>query len=50
METIRMIVSDLDHTLLNNQEMVSDHTAHVLKQCQQKGIQVAFATARPTRD
>jgi Cof subfamily protein (haloacid dehalogenase superfamily) len=49
METIKMIVSDLDHTLLNNQEMISDHTAHVLKQCQQKGIQVAFATARPER-
>ncbi|SFG16284.1 HAD family hydrolase [Sporolactobacillus nakayamae] len=49
MEPIKMIVSDLDHTLLNNQEMISDHMAHVLNQCQQKGIRVAFATARPER-
>ncbi|MCL1632836.1 HAD family hydrolase, partial [Sporolactobacillus sp. CPB3-1] len=49
METIKMIVSDLDHTLLNNQEMISDHTAHVLRQCRQKGIRIAFATARPER-
>jgi Cof subfamily protein (haloacid dehalogenase superfamily) len=49
MQTIKMIVSDLDHTLLNNQEMISDHTANVLNRCQEKGIRIAFATARPER-
>ncbi|RYL95730.1 hypothetical protein EWI07_00705 [Sporolactobacillus sp. THM7-4] len=34
MQTIKIIVSDLDHTLLNNNEMISDHTANVLHQCQ----------------
>lgn len=46
---IRMIVTDLDDTLLNHQKMISDYTADILNRCHQKGIELAFATARPER-
>lgn len=46
---IKLIITDLDKTLLNDKKEVTDYTAEVLKKCQTKGIKVAFATARPER-
>lgn len=47
--SIKMIVTDLDRTLLRTDKTISEYTASVLKQCQDKGIKVVFATARPLR-
>ncbi|MCL2254091.1 MAG: HAD family hydrolase [Lachnospiraceae bacterium] len=46
---IKMIITDLDNTLLRSGTYISDYTISVLKECQQKGIKVAFATARSTQ-
>jgi Cof subfamily protein (haloacid dehalogenase superfamily) len=40
---------DLDKTLLRDDRTISDFTVSILKQCQQKGIKIAFATARSTQ-
>lgn len=42
----KMILTDLDKTLLRSDGSVSDHTKKVLKQCQERGILVVIATAR----
>lgn len=42
----KMIVTDLDRTLLRSNKTISDYTARVLIACQQQGIMVVFATAR----
>jgi len=41
-----MIVSDLDGTLLRKDKTISDYSIKVLRECQERGIVVAFATAR----
>jgi len=46
---IRMIVTDLDNTLLHSDKSISDFTIKALKKCQAKGIKIVFATARSTR-
>lgn len=46
----KMIVSDLDGTLLRNDKTVSAYTVEVLKEIETMGIPVVFATARPPRD
>ena len=46
---IQMIVTDLDRTLLRTDKTISEYTAATLKACQQSGIKVVFATARPKR-
>jgi 5-amino-6-(5-phospho-D-ribitylamino)uracil phosphatase len=46
---IRMIVTDLDRTLLRVDKTISSHTATALRNCQKRGIKVVFATARPKR-
>ena len=43
---IRMIVTDLDNTLLSGDKRISDYTAETLAQCMAAGIKVVFATAR----
>lgn len=43
---LKMIITDLDQTLLRSDKTVSDYTVKVLNDCKQKGIVVAFATAR----
>lgn len=43
---IKMIITDLDNTLLRTDRSVSDYTVSVLKSCRKKGIKVVFATAR----
>lgn len=44
--TIRLILSDLDHTLLRQDGSVSGETIRVLDECRNKGILFAIATAR----
>lgn len=46
MPDIRLIVTDLDYTLLRSDQTISDHTAEVFHKCREKGILTAFATAR----
>jgi len=46
---IKMIVTDLDRTLLQTDKTISDYTANVLNCCRKKGIKIVFATARPKR-
>lgn len=43
---IKIIVVDLDDTLLRNDKTISDYTVSVLKRCQAIGIKIAYATAR----
>jgi len=50
MQNIKMIVTDLDRTLLGaNDKIISEYSANVFKKCIAKGIKVVFATARPKR-
>lgn len=42
----KMILTDLDHTLLRSDGSISARTKRVLKECQNRGILVAIATAR----
>ena len=42
----RLILTDLDHTLLKSDGSISDHTLDVLKRCREQGILFAIATAR----
>ena len=43
---IKMILTDLDHTLLRSDKTVSGYTKRILKKCQESGILVVIATAR----
>ena len=43
---IRMILTDLDHTLLRQDGSISGETLRVLDECRAKGILFAIATAR----
>lgn len=43
---IRMILTDLDHTLLRQDGSISENTLRVLEACRAKGILFAIATAR----
>lgn len=43
---IKLIVTDLDNTLLQNDKSISENTISTLIKCQKKGIKIAFATAR----
>jgi Cof subfamily protein (haloacid dehalogenase superfamily) len=44
---IKLIVADLDSTLLRGDKTISDYTAEVLRRCRAQGILLMFATARP---
>lgn len=43
---IKMIVTDLDETLLRSDKTISDYTVSILNKCRDKGIMIAYATAR----
>lgn len=43
---IKMIVTDLDRTLLRTDKSISDYTVSVFNKCREKGILTAIATAR----
>lgn len=46
---VKMIVTDLDRTLLHDDKKISDYTISVLEKCRRQGIKIVFATARPMR-
>lgn len=46
---IKMVVTDLDRTLLKDDKTISDYTAGVLEGLRRRGILFAIATARPVR-
>jgi len=46
---IKLIVTDLDNTLLRNDKTISEYSADVLKRARETGILIAFATARDFR-
>jgi Cof subfamily protein (haloacid dehalogenase superfamily) len=46
---VKMIVTDLDNTLLRRDKIVSGYTASVFSRCRDAGIKIVFATARPVR-
>ena len=43
---IRMILTDLDHTLLKQDGSISDETLRILTACRVQGVRLAIATAR----
>ena len=43
---VKMIVTDLDGTLLRTDKTISDYSKSVLKRCREKGHKIVFATAR----
>jgi Cof subfamily protein (haloacid dehalogenase superfamily) len=47
--SIKMIVTDLDGTLLRRDKTISEYTASVFDRCRNAGIKIIFATARPVR-
>ena len=46
---IKMIITDLDDTLLRSDKTISDYTVDILRKCQTAGIKIAFATARSSQ-
>lgn len=46
MHDCKMIITDLDGTLLRDDKCISDKTISVLQRCHEKGIRIAYATAR----
>ena len=46
---VKMIVTDLDGTLLRSDKTISEYTASIFRRCRNKGIKTVFATARPAR-
>jgi Cof subfamily protein (haloacid dehalogenase superfamily) len=50
MNRIKLIVTDLDDTLLRRDKTISDYTIDVFKQAKKHGLLVAFATARSLDD
>jgi Cof subfamily protein (haloacid dehalogenase superfamily) len=43
---IKLIVTDLDNTLLRRDKTISDYTVSVFQRCRELGIKIAFATSR----
>lgn len=46
---VKMLAVDLDNTLLRSDKTISPYTSGVLKRCRDRGVKLAFATARPLR-
>ena len=44
--SIKLIVTDLDGTLLKTDKTISDYTKSILKRCKAAGIKIAYATGR----
>jgi len=49
MKRCKLIVTDLDGTLLRNDKSISTFTLEILNECRKRGVLIAFATARPVR-
>ncbi|MBI5671216.1 MAG: HAD family hydrolase [Chloroflexi bacterium] len=45
-QPIRLIVSDIDHTLLNKEHQLTDRTEAALRSAMDKGVQVVLATGK----
>lgn len=45
MKNIKLIITDLDFTLLHTNKSISDYTQYVFKKCSEYGIRTAIATA-----
>ncbi|MDM5239233.1 HAD family hydrolase [Bacillus cereus] len=45
----KVIISDLDGTLLRSDKTISEKSINILKECKNKGDELIFATARPPR-
>ena len=45
---IKLLVLDVDGTLLNSNREMSERTIKILKKVQQNGVRIALATGRPT--
>jgi Cof subfamily protein (haloacid dehalogenase superfamily) len=43
---MKMIVFDLDETLLRKDKSISEYTKSILKQCRESGIKIVYATGR----
>lgn len=46
----KIIISDLDGTLLRSNKTLSDHSVEFLKKCKRAGNELVYATGRPPRD
>ena len=46
---VKMIITDLDRSLLDNERRITAYSKDVFQKCVEKGIVVVFATARPLR-
>ncbi|MCL2378448.1 MAG: HAD family hydrolase [Defluviitaleaceae bacterium] len=46
---IKMIITDLDRTLLRTDKTISGYTMDILRRLRAKGLRLVFATARPMR-
>ena len=49
-ENVKVIIVDLDRTLLRSDKTLSDDTVSVLQACKRRGMKLMVATARPLRD
>lgn len=47
MKNVKMVVMDVDDTLLTSSLEISDYTAQVITNCQKDGIRVVLASGRP---
>lgn len=43
---MKLLITDLDNTLLRSDKSISSYTAEVFAHCRERGIRIAFATAR----
>lgn len=43
---MKLLLFDLDDTLLRSDKTISSHTLSVLKQCREKGILIGISTSR----
>ncbi len=46
---MKVIITDLDRTLLHTDKTLSEYTVHTLLACRQRGMKLVAATARPER-
>lgn len=47
--SVKIIITDLDGSLLRSDKTISKYTASIFQRCRDKGIKIVFATARPIR-
>jgi len=43
---VKMVVTDLDGTLLRDDKTISERTLSALRRCREKGLKVVYATGR----